>query len=92
VYACVVHLACSKPKDLGYAAELRTRSTLAAHVRREAVDMREVLLVHKEVAIENEVVAGRGGRPDVLTASVDEKPGVEAIANTAPDLPSVPAG
>ena len=35
--AWVVHLACSKPKDLGYAAELWTRSALAGHVRREAV-------------------------------------------------------
>src|SRR3989442_13500337 len=35
--AWVVHLACSKPKELGYAAELWTRSLLARHVRREAV-------------------------------------------------------
>jgi DDE superfamily endonuclease/Homeodomain-like domain len=113
--AWVVHPACSKPKDFGYAAELWTRSALAAHVRREAVaegfpalvhagkatvqrilaarelqphkirycserrdpgfetKMREVLLVCKDVAMENEVAAGRGGRPDVVTVSVDEK-------------------
>jgi hypothetical protein len=35
--AWVVHLACSKPKDLGYAAELWTRSALAGHVRSESV-------------------------------------------------------
>src|ERR1035437_6526430 len=35
--AWVVHLACSKPKELGYAAELWTRSLLAQHVRREAL-------------------------------------------------------
>src|SRR5260370_32776827 len=35
--AWVVHLACSKPKELGYAAELWTRSLLAQHVRREAM-------------------------------------------------------
>src|SRR6266567_4845070 len=35
--AWVVHLACSKPKDFGYAAELWTRQALAQHVRREAV-------------------------------------------------------
>jgi hypothetical protein len=29
--AWVVHLACCKPKDLGYAAELWTRSALAPH-------------------------------------------------------------
>jgi DNA-binding MarR family transcriptional regulator len=130
--AWVVHLACSKPKDLGYAAELWTRSALAGHVRREAVAagfpalvkagkatvqrilaaqelqphkiryylerrdpdfearMREVLLVYKDVAMENEATARSGGRPEVVTVSVDEKPGVQAIANTAPDLPPVP--
>jgi hypothetical protein len=35
--AWVIHLACSKPKELGYAAELWTRSLLARHVRREAM-------------------------------------------------------
>jgi transposase len=34
--AWVVHLACTKPKDLGYAAELWTRQALAAHVRQHA--------------------------------------------------------
>ena len=34
--AWVVHLACTKPKDLGYAAELWTRQALAEHVRRQA--------------------------------------------------------
>jgi DDE superfamily endonuclease/Homeodomain-like domain len=130
--AWVVHLACSKPKDLGYAAELWTRSALARHVRSEAgaagfpallnagkatiqrilaaqelqphkiryylerrdpdfeTRMREVLLVYKDVAMENEAAAESGGRPDVVTVSVDEKPGVQAIGNTAPDLPPVP--
>ena len=35
--AWVIHLACSKPKELGYAAELWTRSLLARYVRREAM-------------------------------------------------------
>ena len=34
--AWVIHLACSKPKDLGYAAEVWTRSALARHVREHA--------------------------------------------------------
>jgi transposase len=129
--AWVVHLACSKPKDLGYAAELWTRSALARHVRQQAVaagypalakagkatvqrilagqalqphkvryylerrdpdfdrKMREVLLVYQEVALQNEAEKGHG-QPLVITVSVDEKPGVQAIANTAPDLPPVP--
>src|SRR5260370_10602141 len=33
-----VHLACSKPKDLGYAAEGWSRQALARHVREQAVE------------------------------------------------------
>ena len=130
--AWVIHLACSKPKELGYAAELWTRSLLAQHVRREAVSaghpslrraakatvqrilaeqslhperiryylerrdpafearMRDVLLVYQEVALQNEAQRVGQGRPTVITVSVDEKPGLQAIANTAPDLPPVP--
>jgi len=129
--AWVVHLACSKPKDLGYAAELWTRSALARHVGKKASEagypalakagkatvqrilaaqplqphkvkyylerrdppfeqkMREVLLVYGEVEMQSEIL-GKGGRgPTVITVSVDEKPGVQAIANVAPDLPPV---
>src|SRR5215469_7722188 len=35
--AWVVHVACSKPKELGYAAEVWSRSALARHVREHAV-------------------------------------------------------
>jgi hypothetical protein len=124
----VVHLACTQPKDLGYAAEVWTRSALARHVRQYAqraghpslaraakatvhrilaeqplhpekvkyylerrdpefeAKMREVLLVYQEVALQNQ----SGGGISVVTVSVDEKPGLQAIANTAPDLPPVP--
>lgn len=34
--AWVVHLACTQPKELGYAAELWTRRTLAEHLRKVA--------------------------------------------------------
>ena len=130
--AWVVHLACSKPKELGYAAELWTRSLLARHVRRAAaqaghpslsraakatiqrilaeqslhpervryylekrdpafeVRMRDVLLVYQEVALQNEAPRAGPQRPPIITVSVDEKPGLQAIANTAPDLPPVP--
>ena len=130
--AWVVHLACSKPKELGYAAELWTRSALAWHVRQNAVaegypalanaakatvqrilaaqqlqphkvkyymerrdpdfkaKMRTVLMVYQEVALQNEM-RDRGAPPlAVITIAVDEKPGVQAIGNTAPDLPPVP--
>ena len=132
--AWVVHLACTKPKDLGYAAELWTRKSLAAHVRQQAqtaghpslaraakstvqrildeqqlqphkvkyylerrdpefeIKMKEVLLVYQEVMVQNQagVVATPGVAPPVVTVSIDEKPGVQALENTAPDLPPVP--
>jgi transposase len=131
--AWVVHLACSKPKDLGYAAETWSRQALANHVRKHALDagypalskaakatvhrilseqplhpekvkyylerrdpdfdtkMREVLVVYQDVALRNERrAAGDESASAVVTVSVDEKPGLQAIANTSPDLPPVP--
>jgi transposase/DNA-binding NarL/FixJ family response regulator len=127
--AWVVHLACSKPKDHGYAAELWTRSLLAKHVRQNAAGaghpslakavkatvhrilsaqdlhpervryylekrdpefeakMKVVLLVYQEIALQNE--AQSGGTLRIITVSADEKPGLQALANTAPDLPPV---
>jgi transposase len=129
--AWVVHLACCKPKDLGYAAELWTRSALARHVAEHAFEagypalakaakatvqrilaaqalrphkvtyylerrdanflskMKDVLLVYQEVALQNEAVLNGARQSLVITVSVDEKPGVQAIGNTAPDLPPV---
>jgi len=49
--------------------------------------MREVLVVYHEVFLGSE---GKEGDKKVYTVSVDEKPGVQAIENTAPDLPPVP--
>lgn len=130
--AWVVHLACGKPKDLGYAAELWTRKSLAQYVREHAtseghpalakaakatiqrilaeqelqphrvryymerrdpefeVKMKEVLLVYREVATAPaEGLRTAEGQP-LYTVSVDEKPGVQALGTTAPDLPPVP--
>lgn len=49
--------------------------------------MQVVLMVYKEIALEQE-----SGRKDskFITVSVDEKPGIQALGNTAPDLPPVP--
>ena len=52
--------------------------------------MQEVLMVYKEVHLQNEQQAGSGDSPSVITVSVDEKPGVQAIKNIAPDLPPKP--
>jgi len=129
--AWVIHIACTKPKDLGFAAEVWSRQALAGYVRKHSVSeghpslskaskatvhrilkaqqlrpdkvtyylerrdpnfvskMREVLMVYQEVELQN-----KGGTPPAdglktITVSVDEKPGVQAIANTSPDLPPV---
>lgn len=130
--AWVVHLACSKPKEVGYAAEVWSRKALAQYVREHAAaqghsclaraskatvqrilaaqplqphkvtyylqrrdpefeaKMRDVLLVYQAVALQNQQPEAADSIAKVITVSVDEKPGVQAIANTAPDLPPVP--
>lgn len=52
--------------------------------------MREVLMVYQEVSLQNAARARGEDAASVITVSVDEKPGVQAIANTAPDLSPVP--
>ena len=129
--AWVVNLACTKPKEHGYAAEIWSRSLLAQHTRRYAPaaghdslksaakatiqrilkqyplqphkikyylekrdadfdrKMREVLMVYKEVNMQNQL-AKAGEMSPLITVSIDEKPGVQAIKNIAPDLPPEP--
>jgi hypothetical protein len=130
--AWVVHVACSKPKELGYAAEVWSRQALAKHIREHAskagfpalsraakatvhrilaeqplhpekvkyylerrdpdfeAGMRKVLIVYQEVELQNAKREAGADASRIITVSVDEKPGVQAIANTAPDLPPVP--
>ncbi len=128
----VIELACTKPKDLGYAAELWTMKALAEHVRvcgpkqgHQCLDkaakatvwrilnhrevkphkvqyylerkdpeferkQAEVLMVYQEVAIANARGFDPFVEPGVVTVSVDEKPGVQAIKAVAAELPPVP--
>ncbi len=125
--AWVIHLACTKPKDLGFAAEMWTQSALAKYAQKagpleghnclvkankttihrilksnslkphkiryylEKKDpefkekMNEVLVVYKEV---NELLDDpeKLEASNIVTISIDEKPGVQAIKNVAPDL------
>jgi len=122
--AWVINLACTKPTEHGYAAEMWTRSALAKHARKQGPEaghaclrkaakatiqrildahpirphkvayylekrdpafdrkMEEILCVYKEVNLQHEA----GQVPAVITLSVDEKPGVQAIQNIAPDI------
>lgn len=59
--------------------------------------MREVLMVYQEVSLQNAMPTkvsadATAFAPTVITVSVDEKPGIQAIATVAPDLPPVPGG
>ena len=126
----VVNLACTKPKDHGYAAELWTLAQLAKHVRQHASTvghkcltraakatihrilksqplqphkvryylekrdpefdkkMREVLVVYREIQAQNNNPGNQQNK--MITLSVDEKPGIQAIKNIAPDLSPKP--
>jgi transposase len=54
--------------------------------------MAEVLCVYREVKLIKETAAATRRKPSnaVAIVSYDEKPGIQAIANTAPDLPPEP--
>jgi transposase len=129
----VLHCACQKPKELGYAYELWTYGLLTQHIRQRGeaagypelrqlsrsklhkilteaklrphkiryyVERRDpdfepkmaaVLHVYKEVEIINEgLLRGTLREAPMITVSYDEKPGLQALAPTSPDLPPVP--
>ena len=52
--------------------------------------MQEVLMVYQEVNLQNDQAPVDNIHPGMITVSVDEKPGVQAINNVAPDLPPKP--
>ena len=129
--AFVVDLACQRPADLGYAAELWTNDLLTAHVRKVAeaaghprlatvatgsvrdiladaqikphkmayccerrdpnfkAKMHNVLLLHEQLSLrfdeDGNLIPWEEGQ-EIHVLSYDEKPGIQAIANTAPDL------
>lgn len=129
--AWITNFACTKPKELGYAAELWTYRALQKHIQKNCVNagypdlenishntvrtilesneirpnkityylekkdpdfeskMHDVLLVYKQV----EMCFDQDGKliipmdePKTITISYDEKPGIQALKNIAPDL------
>lgn len=128
--AWVVHIACTKPKELGYSYELWTTDLMARHIRANCVQaghpsllklgrgtvskilsankikphkinyylerrdaefekkMAQVLCVYQEVALLKNTEEDVSELIAIL--SYDEKPGIQAIGNTAPDLPPMP--
>jgi transposase len=130
--AWLVSIACTKPKDLGYAAETWTTRELARHVHRHCLKsgypslshlsrgtvskiltrsevkphkiqyylerrdpefdlkMAQVLLTYKEVEMIRAFDPKDKEAPYMAVLSYDERPGIQAIQNVAPDLPPVP--
>ena len=130
--AWITNIACTKPKDIGYAEELWTYRSLQKHIRKHCMDagypglsqispntvrtilenneikpnkityylerkdpdfeskMREVLVVYKQVSLcfdeEGNLIIPMD-EPKTVTVSYDEKPGIQALENIAPDLP-----
>lgn len=52
--------------------------------------MQEVLMAYQEVNLQNDQKQADNMHPGMITVSVDEKPGVQAINTVAPDLPPKP--
>ncbi len=52
--------------------------------------MQEVLMAYQEVNLQNDSQSSDDAYPRMITLSVDEKPGVQAMDNVAPDLPPKP--
>jgi transposase len=127
----IVNLACTKPKEYGYSAEVWSQRQLAEHARKFAPGaghsclcmaskatinrilkaqalhphkikyylerrdpdferkMQDILFVYQDVNLQNQSEGLDPEIPEMVTVSVDEKPGVQAIKNIARDLSPV---
>lgn len=130
--AWITNLACTKPKDIGYAEELWTYRLLGKHIQTHCMDagcpglsrishstvrtilesneikpnkityylerkdpdfeskMHDVLVVYEQASLcfdEAGNLIIPMDEPKTITVSYDEKPGIQALQNIAPDLP-----
>lgn len=129
----IINIACQKPKDLGYSAEVWTRALLTKHINKYAEKaghmrlstisqskvrtileeaeirpnkityycenrdpdfdqkMHNVLLVYKQLSMQfdedGNLLPYFDDGQEVHVLSYDEKPGIQAVANTTEDLP-----
>ena len=108
--AWIINIACQKPVNLGYSAEVWTRALLTKHIILEEADikpnkityycenrdpdfdqkMHNVLLVYKQLSLQfdekGQLIPFKEDEQVVHVLSYDEKPGIQAIANTTEDL------
>src|SRR5258708_3800798 len=88
----------SRPSGSGHGVQdSRPRGNQAAQgallsgASRRRVRMAEVLCVYREVQVLKKAAArSKKSKKPIAIVSYDEKPGIQAIATTAPDLPPVP--
>ena len=122
--AWIINIACQKPVNLGYSAEVWTRALLTKHINKFAEEagqskvrtileeadikpnkityycenrdpdfdqkMHNVLLVYKQLSLQfdekGQLIPFKEDEQVVHVLSYDEKPGIQAIANTTEDL------
>jgi transposase len=94
-HACLAHLAqgtVCKLLDQDDVKPHKVRYYLERRDPEFAAKMAEVLCVYRQVKILKKAAARAKTKPcdAVAIVSYDEKPGIQAIATTAPDLPPVP--
>ena len=77
--AWIINIACQKPVELGYSAEVWTRALLTKHINKVAEESGHIRLsTMLPFAKDGQIV---------LVLSYDEKPDIQATANTSEDLP-----
>jgi transposase len=94
-HACLAHLAQGTVCKLLNQDDVKPHKVRYYLERRDpefAAKMAEVLCVYRQVKILKKAAARTKTKPSgaVAIVSYDEKPGIQAIATTAPDLPPVP--
>src|SRR5215831_379654 len=94
-HACLAHLAQGTVCKILDQEEVRPHKVRYYLEQRDpdfAEKMAEVLCIYRQVKILKEAAAAAKNKPSKAVAiiSYDEKPGIQAIATTAPDLPPEP--
>src|SRR5271163_4325086 len=93
-YACLAHLAQGTLCKISAAQEIKPHKVRNYLERRDPefdAKMAEVLAVYREVEQLKQAAEREDGEPPaVAIISYDEKPGIQALAATSPDLPPVP--
>jgi hypothetical protein len=69
----VVHVACTKPKQLGYAAEVWSRQALARHVREHAEAAGHASLNRASKATVQRILTGQKLRPEPISYYLERR-------------------